>query len=199
MSAIAFSSARKRMAVVARDAEGRLWSFVKGSPEVVAALATNVLVRGAEEPLDAQGRERLLATAHSLGESGYRVLALAYRRSTRRRAEAAEEALTWAGLVGLIDPPRANVRGAIEAAAWRRHPHRHGHRGPEGHGDGRGATTLAIAGPGDLCLDSAELAQYLAGAPLGGPPQGPPSSRASRPRTSSRSCKRSARPAGSSR
>ncbi len=161
VSALGFSSARKRMAVVARDAEGRLWSFVKGSPEVVAARATSALVRGAEEPLDAEGRERLLASAHALGESGYRVLALAYRRLDPKGApEAAEEALTWSGLVGLIDPPRANVRGAIEALRDA------GIRTVMVTGDQKGtamavANTLAIAGPGDLCLDSAELARYV--------------------------------------
>ncbi|MGZ5425589.1 MAG: cation-translocating P-type ATPase, partial [Thermoanaerobaculia bacterium] len=149
VSAIGFSSARKRMAVVARDPDGRLWSFVKGSPEVVVALAASALVRGAEEPLDAQGRERLLARAHSLGESGYRVLALAYRRlDPEDPPEAAEEALTWAGLVGLIDPPRANVRGAIEALRGA------GIRTVMVTGDQKGtamavANELAIAGPGD--------------------------------------------------
>jgi Ca2+-transporting ATPase len=161
VSAIGFSSARKRMAVVARDAEGRLCSFVKGSPEVVAARSAGALVRGAEEPLDAQGRERLLARAHSLGESGYRVLALAYRRLDPADApDAAEEALTWTGLVGFIDPPRANVRGAIEALRGA------GIRTVMVTGDQKGtamavANELAIAGPGDLCLDSAELARYV--------------------------------------
>jgi P-type Ca2+ transporter type 2C len=161
VSAIGFSSARKRMAVVARDVDGRLWSFVKGSPEVVAALATSALVRGAEEPLDAKGRELLLARAHALGESGYRVLALAFRRlDAADQPEAAEEALTWAGLVGLIDPPRANVRGAIQALSGA------GIRTVMVTGDQKGtamavAKELAIAGPGDLCLDSAELGRYV--------------------------------------
>jgi Ca2+-transporting ATPase len=161
VSALGFSSARKRMAVVARDAGSRLWSFVKGSPEVVAARAATVLVGGAEEPLDAQGRDRLLARAHSLGESGYRVLALAYRRlDPEDPPETAEDALTWTGLVGLIDPPRANVRGAIEALRGA------GIRTVMVTGDQKGtamavANELAIAGPGDLCLDSAELARYV--------------------------------------
>jgi Ca2+-transporting ATPase len=161
LSAIGFSSARKRMAVLARDAEGRLWSFVKGSPEAVTPCATSVLVGGAEEPLDAEGRERLLARAHSLGESGHRVLALAYRHlDPADTPEAAEEALTWVGLVGLIDPPRANVRGAIEALRGA------GIRTVMVTGDQKGtamavANELAIAGPGDLCLDSAELALYV--------------------------------------
>ena len=161
LDALAFSSLRKRMSVVARDAEGGLWSFVKGSPESLAARATSVVAGGAEAPLDAAGRERLLASARELGESGHRVLALAYRRLPPGTApEEAEDALTWAGLVGLIDPPRANVRGAIEALSEA------GIRTVMVTGDQKGtamavARALAIAGPGDLCLESAELAQYL--------------------------------------
>jgi len=161
VSATAFSSERKRMSVVARDGEGRLWSFVKGSPESLVARATSVLSGGAGAPLDEPGRERLLASAHALGESGHRVLAFAYRLlGPDDAAEAAEEALTWVGLVGLIDPPRANVRGAIEQLRSA------GIRTVMVTGDQKGtamavAKTLAIAGPDDLCLDSAELALYL--------------------------------------
>ncbi|MDL2718135.1 MAG: cation-transporting P-type ATPase [Acidobacteriota bacterium] len=161
VSAMAFSSERKRMSVVARDGAGQLWSFVKGSPESLVARATSVLAGGAEVPLDATARDRLLASAHSLGESGHRVLALAYRRmGPGDAAEAAEEGLTWVGFVGLIDPPRANVRGAIEELRSA------GIRTVMVTGDQKGtamavARELAIAGPGDLCLDSAELALYL--------------------------------------
>ena len=162
--AIGFSSARKRMAVVARDAEGELWSYVKGSPEIVAARSTHVRVGGADVPLDAAGRARLLARAHALGESGARVLGLASRRLDPKDEdgpEAAEQGLTWSGLVGLIDPPRANVRGAIEELRAA------GIRTVMVTGDQKGtamavANMLAIAGPGDLCLDSAELARYVA-------------------------------------
>ncbi|HQQ76049.1 MAG TPA: HAD-IC family P-type ATPase, partial [Thermoanaerobaculia bacterium] len=115
LSAVAFSSERKRMSVLARDGEGRIWSFVKGSPESLATRAARILSGGAEVPLDAAGRERLLASAHALGASGHRVLAFACRAlGADDDAEAGEEGLTWVGLVGFIDPPRANVRGAIE-------------------------------------------------------------------------------------
>jgi Ca2+-transporting ATPase len=158
---LAFSSLRKRMSVIARDPEGALWSFVKGSPESLAANATSVLAGGVETPLDAAGRERLLASARTLGESGHRVLALAYRRLPPGDAPGeAEDALVWAGLVGLTDPPRANVRGAIEDLR------RAGIRTVMVTGDQKGtamavARTLAIAAPGDLCLDSSELARYV--------------------------------------
>ncbi|MEI8259191.1 MAG: hypothetical protein WCJ30_26275, partial [Deltaproteobacteria bacterium] len=68
---------------------------MKGSPEAVAALATSTVERGIEKPLDAAGRQSLLARAHALGESGHRVLALAYRRlDAADTTDAPEEALT---------------------------------------------------------------------------------------------------------
>ena len=148
VSAIGFSSARKRMAVVARDPDGRLWSFVKGSPEVVAARAASALVRGVEEPLDAQGRERLLAGARSLGESGYRVLALAYRRlDPARRARSGRRGPDVGGTRRPHRPAARERPRCHRSAARRRNPHRHGHGRSEGHGDGRGERSSRSPAP----------------------------------------------------
>ncbi|MGA7989967.1 MAG: cation-transporting P-type ATPase, partial [Thermoanaerobaculia bacterium] len=160
LSGTAFSSTRKRMSVVLRDGTGRLWSFVKGSPEAVAERATRVLRAGGEEPLDAAGRETLLVAATALGRGGFRVLAFAYRPLSPADPEsAAEEDLVWAGIAGLIDPPRAGVREAIAALRDA------GIRTVMVTGDQKGtaravAEELGIAREGDLCLDSAELAAY---------------------------------------
>jgi Ca2+-transporting ATPase len=162
LHAIAFSSDRKRMSVVARDHDGALWSFVKGSPEAVAECTTRLLGPTGEVPFDAEERTRLLASAAAMGSSGFRVLALAYRRlGPADRPGAAEEGLVWVGLVGLIDPPRVGVRetiGELRAA---------GIRTVMVTGDQKGtamavARELGIAAPGDLCLDSMELAAYAA-------------------------------------
>jgi P-type Ca2+ transporter type 2C len=162
LSAISFTSDRKRMSVVARDAEGALRSFVKGSPEAVAALTTRVLGPGGEAPLDAGSRAQLLARARALGSSGFRVLALARRSLGPADApDAAEEELVWVGLVGLIDPPRAGVREAIAALREA------GIRTVMVTGDQKDtamavARELGIAQTGELCLDSKELAAYAA-------------------------------------
>ena len=159
---IAFSSGRKRMAVVAQDREGARWAFMKGSPEAVATLSTRVLLRDGERPLDQAARGSLLQRAAAMGSSGFRVLALAYRRlASREAASSAEEELVWAGLVGLIDPPRAGVKEAIGALRGA------GIRTVMVTGDQKGtamavARELGIAGPGELCLDSRELAAFTA-------------------------------------
>lgn len=158
---IAFSSDRKRMAVVAGDAAGRLRSFVKGSPEVLLELSSQVLAGAGERPLASEEKASLLARAHRLGEGGHRVLALAFRDLEKSDPpEAAERDLTWVGVVGLIDPPRAGVREAIETLRGA------GIRTVMVTGDHKGtamavARELTILGPGDLCVSSEELADYV--------------------------------------
>ena len=158
---IAFSSERKRMAVIARDAQGQVWSFVKGSPEAVLALASRVLHASAEEPLDPEERASLLKEGRRLGEEGHRVLAFAFRRLESASAlEDAERDLTWVGLAGIIDPPRAGVREAIESLSGA------GIRTVMVTGDQKStamaiARALSIAGEDDLCVDSTELAEYV--------------------------------------
>ncbi len=158
---IAFTSSRKRMAVVVREAGGAVWTFVKGSPEALLALSSRVLASGRERPLDPEERARLLARARALGECGHRVLAFAFRSlPSARELDVAEEDLTWVGLAGLVDPPRAGVRDAIAELRGA------GIRTVMVTGDQKGtamaiARELEIAGPGDLCVDSGELAELV--------------------------------------
>jgi Ca2+-transporting ATPase len=162
VASIGFSSERKRMCVVARAADGTVWSFVKGSPEAVVPCATRILGPSGEEPLDAEGGARVLATAARVGAAGFRVLGLARRRLAAVPAmDAAEDELTWVGLVALIDPPRAGVREAIAELRDA------GIRTVMVTGDQKGtamaiARELRIAQSADLCLDSAEVAAYAA-------------------------------------
>lgn len=161
LSEIAFSSDRKRMTVVARDAHGALWSFVKGSPEVLLPLCSRILRSKGEAALEAKERAGLQVEAHALGQAGYRVLALAFRRlDPASRPEAAEEDLTWTGLVGLIDPPRAGVKASIETLRQA------GIRTVMVTGDQRGtavavAKELGLLGPEDFCIDSGQLAEFV--------------------------------------
>ena len=99
----AFDPVRKMMATVHRRDDGYLVA-VKGAPEAVLTRAT----------LDEDTRNAWLARVTELGADGLRVLAFA----TQARSGAdgpAFEALTFLGLVGLEDPPRADVPRAISA------------------------------------------------------------------------------------
>ena len=87
---------------------------VKGAPEAVLAMCSQVRVGDREQALDEQHRSELEQAAAQLAEAGLRTLALATRRAESDRQEPFRDLLLL-GLVGLLDPPRKGVDKAIAA------------------------------------------------------------------------------------
>ncbi|WP_299747597.1 HAD-IC family P-type ATPase [uncultured Tateyamaria sp.] len=108
-----FSSERKRMSVLANDA-GRTRLFVKGAPEVVVERCDRILTHGTRHPLDPSTRQRIAGAYQSMAAQGLRVLALAIRDTDGK--DTSETNLTFLGLVGMIDPPRAEIESALRLA-----------------------------------------------------------------------------------
>ncbi|MBI4809105.1 MAG: cation-transporting P-type ATPase [Nitrosomonadales bacterium] len=104
---IPFDADRKRMSVICDTPQGRML-YCKGAPETVLPLCDAMLEQGKVMPLDEAGRARLLAMQDQMTEQGLRVIALAYRHDAKHEAE-----LIFAGLIGLVDPPRPGVAEAI--------------------------------------------------------------------------------------
>lgn len=124
---VPFSSERKMMSTAHRHERGDLVVLSKGAPDVLLHHCTRQQVGGRTVPLDPVRRARALAEIEALSEEAFRTLAVAYRRApelagVEGRADAAgfdesdEEDLVYAGVVGIIDPPRPEVRPAIEEA-----------------------------------------------------------------------------------
>ncbi len=86
---------------------------VKGAPEPVLEASTHVLSETGLQPLDAAARAAWLQRNEQMAAGGHRVLALAARTVDAPEADP-YEALTFVGLVGLSDPPREDVRAALE-------------------------------------------------------------------------------------
>jgi Ca2+-transporting ATPase len=110
---VAFDPAVKMMATFHRARAG-VRVAVKGAPEAVLAVCSRVAGDASDAALDAETRARWLARNEALARGGLRVLALAARDA----ASVDEEpyaALTLLGLVGIVDPPRGDVRAAIAA------------------------------------------------------------------------------------
>ncbi|MDD5383725.1 MAG: cation-transporting P-type ATPase [Gallionella sp.] len=108
---IPFDTERKRMSVICDTPQGHIL-YCKGAPESVLPLCSAMLVQGARLPLDEASRTKLLSAHENMTERGLRVIALAYR-SLPQHAAQSETELIFAGLIGLVDPPRPGVAEAI--------------------------------------------------------------------------------------
>lgn len=98
-----FDSDRKMMSVLSGDT-----LFVKGAPDVIVEKSIKQLLNGKEIPID---RDKILKVNEELAKKAYRVLAVAYRTNS---SHPHEENLVFAGLFAMIDPPREEVKGAIQ-------------------------------------------------------------------------------------
>ena len=107
---IPFTSEAKRMTTLHDDPQGRV-AYAKGAPEVILESCRTELFGEGERALDAAGRERIVEASRGMAESALRVLAVAYKKGAAK--EDAEKAMTFLGLVGMIDPPRPEARAAI--------------------------------------------------------------------------------------
>ncbi len=110
---IPFTSERKCMTTVHTDGQGVL-VCTKGAPEVVLAMCSREHTHAGDVALAGARVDQILQQARDMAQDALRVLALAYKRSAPpgSRAEV-EEALVFAGLVGIQDPPRREVFDAI--------------------------------------------------------------------------------------
>lgn len=120
---IPFTSETKRMTTL-HAVSGGVQAFSKGAPEVVLDSCTHVMTYDQGEwrgqPLDGEGRARILETARVLAGQALRVLGVAEKSNALPGT--AENGMTFLGLAGMIDPPRPEAREAVrkcEAAGIR--------------------------------------------------------------------------------
>jgi len=113
-----FDARRKRMSTF-HLAEGKGLACIKGAPREVLQLCDHILLDGENRPLDETTRAAILEANDGFARRALRVLALAQRELPGRISGLApdqvERELTFLGLVAMMDPPRADVAGAIES------------------------------------------------------------------------------------
>ncbi len=120
-----FDSDRKRMSTVHGPLGGAVpalaalpqdvpLALVKGAVDGLLGRAAHVHAEDGVVALDDGWRQRVTQANDALAADGMRVLGVAYRELPSTDAVAdAEEDLVLLGLVGIIDPPRAEVRDAV--------------------------------------------------------------------------------------
>ena len=118
LAELPFDSAHKFMATFHRDRD-QIQVFLKGAPDVLLARCSSWRVAGAVQPLDAAQRQQIDTDYQALGEQGLRGLLIATRTLPAGGFDAAGDLapsvadLCFTGLIGLMDPPRAEAKQAI--------------------------------------------------------------------------------------
>src|SRR6266446_1163612 len=113
LGTLPFDADRKRMTIIRTRAD-RSWAFVKGAPEVILERCTAIRTRQAVQALTDSERARMLQASALMAHDALRVLALAERPLDATGDSAViEQELTFLGLIGLQDPPRAEALEAV--------------------------------------------------------------------------------------
>ncbi|MEM3404323.1 MAG: cation-translocating P-type ATPase [Nitrososphaeria archaeon] len=114
-----FTSERKRMTTV-HSVQGEQKKFVsmKGAPEIVLERCSHILKNGKRVKLSKEAREKILAVNGKMASEAFRNLAVAYKEESSipdvLNEEEFEKDFIFLGLVGMIDPPRQEVKEALK-------------------------------------------------------------------------------------
>ncbi|MBO5340429.1 MAG: calcium-translocating P-type ATPase, PMCA-type [Oscillospiraceae bacterium] len=155
---VPFDSARKLMSTVHPKPGGGYRIMVKGAPDVLLQRCTYLWSKGGKA-LGQNEKSQISAANERMADKALRVLGVAFRDVDTlpdMTARELERELTFAGLMGMIDPPRPEVRAAVERCAGA------GIRPVMITGDHKAtavavARELAIYREGDLALTGADL------------------------------------------
>ncbi|RKQ37426.1 calcium-translocating P-type ATPase, SERCA-type [Oceanobacillus halophilus] len=114
---IPFDSDRKRMSVVIEDENGMRLLITKGAPDVLLPRMAYQINGNGRALLRKEEKNKIERSIDSMANNALRTIAIGIRPlSSNESIDAAflENELTFVGLYGMIDPPRKEVKSAIE-------------------------------------------------------------------------------------
>ena len=111
-----FDSNRKLMTTIHRSGDAFI-AITKGAPDVLFKRCTHVLEGGVVVPITDALRTSMEAQNETMAGRALRVIAVAYQNLTEipeiLDADRMEQNLIFAGMTGMIDPPRMEVKAAV--------------------------------------------------------------------------------------
>jgi Ca2+-transporting ATPase len=113
----AFNQALKRMTTLHPSQDEQIHIFTKGAAEVVLDLCDEIHLQGQNVELTTEHRTEIKAAIKDLAAQGLRVVALADRlihKDHPHERNMVEDDLVFAGLLGIMDPPRPDVAPAVD-------------------------------------------------------------------------------------
>lgn len=112
---IPFSSERKRMTTIHTAGKKKI-AYMKGAPEVILQKCNRILLDGKVQELTPEDRFNLLKVTEAMALQALRNLGFAYTELPAHLDEfdeSIEENFIFVGISGMIDPPRPEVKDAI--------------------------------------------------------------------------------------
>ncbi|MCW4010089.1 MAG: cation-translocating P-type ATPase [Candidatus Bathyarchaeota archaeon] len=112
---VPFSSERKRMTTIHNAGDKKI-AYMKGAPEIVLERCTHLLLDGKVQKLTSDQRTELRKVTEVMALQALRNLGFAYKElppTVENFDEKIEEGFIFAGIMGMIDPPRSEVKDAI--------------------------------------------------------------------------------------
>ncbi len=125
-----FDATRKRMSIIVKDTTTeKMYVFSKGAPSSISAISTHVILNNNTMVIDRGTTADFVKKNEEMASKGLRCLGFAYKelshfeskkllaeheKGIKLKKEEIETGLTFLGLVGMADPPRSDVKEAIE-------------------------------------------------------------------------------------
>lgn len=112
---IPFDSGRKMMSVI-YEKDGKKIAYIKGAPEILLSKSTHIFYNGSVRKLTAEDKKKIHAVLDKMTSSALRVLGIGYRyvsSSKKYTSQNIETKIIFVGLQAMIDPPRPEVKEAI--------------------------------------------------------------------------------------
>lgn len=135
LTEIPFSSERKRMTILSKlEANSSsfpvkgLIAFSKGAPEVILGSCTKIFLDGEIRSLSPEIRQLIVGKVREMADQALRVMALSFRPLEEdthlekiyfggQNTDKIEDDMVFSGLMGMRDPPREEVKIAIQKCA----------------------------------------------------------------------------------
>ena len=115
---VPFTSERKRMTTVHNTPDGQLLYCMKGALEAVLPSCEAAYFQGRHVRIDEGTVRRIRSVGEQMAKDALRVLAFAYKTPPEElqalEESGSERGLVFLGLMGLMDPPREEVKDAVQ-------------------------------------------------------------------------------------
>lgn len=109
---VPFDSETKIMGTLHKGVDGNFVA-AKGSVEHLLAKCSRLHNGKTVEELKDDDKKKILAASEKMAADGLRVLAFAYNEAPEFKEDNYLDALIYAGMIGFLDPPRLDIKGAI--------------------------------------------------------------------------------------